>query len=338
MNPRLSVILVCLHFSGCDSPGNRTGNAGDGKEPAEFQSGGFVRSAGARTGSARGDGEDPVMTGASAPAWFSSEGRPTIELPTESKEAFAFGDLHLTEGTAEWRGFEVDLDRDGENEVIVRDKRKGKIPRHRIIRKFDGEWEWIGWLDGEFSLFRQTEGWMDDIVATVPKGKSGGKTITTMKFNGLRYREIMKSEEDGRDRRVFRLSPDPVVPPPGEAAGWVSPLVGAWADMIHMGREGPVCITTVSINPDGCYHAVWIGIVPSEESRKDGAPYEPVGADLERHETGRIDLRTGREILPPGRRSVTMRSIHWEVIDGKLHWKMDMGTMGGQGVTYNPVD
>ena len=255
----------------------------------------------------------------------------------DSRGAFAFGDSHLIEGL-EWRGFALDLDRDGQSELIARGDKGGEFPYFWVVRKFDGEWELIGRFTGEFKLFEREDGWMDDIVATVSNTKSGGETITTMKFNGLDYREVWQVEDDGRERKATRLAPDPVVPPAGDAGEWESPLVGAWADMLHLGGDGPSHIRTVSINRDGVYHMLEVELDPGEYPRKEGAPYAPVGAELKSHETGRIDLRTGREILPRQRRSATMRSIHWEVREGQLHWIMDMGTMGGQGVTYCPVD
>jgi hypothetical protein len=268
------------------------------------------------------------------PAWFSSNGRPVIELPVESKQAFAYGDSQAIEGGKEWRGFEVDLDHDGVKEEIVRATGRDGRLRHDVLRKFEGEWEWIGWFNGEFSLVRQAEGWLDDIVAV--EGKSDTTKIDTiLKFNGLRYTSTLQVEERNGKRTSSRLAPDPFVPPaPGEE--FESPLVGKWASMSYFG-DGPAEIVAITICEDGTYHEVRVGIVPSEESREEGRSYEAVGAELMRHESGNIDLRTGRDILPAAARSATLRSIHWQVIDGELHWDMDMGTMGGQGTAYSRV-
>ncbi len=266
--------------------------------------------------------------------WFSSEGKPTVELPVESRRAFAFGDSQVIEGIAEWRGFELDLDRDGANEAILRSVGKSGQPRHLILRKFDGEWEWIGWFDGEFSLVRQTEGWMDDIVAV----EMPTKATATLKFDGIRYMETRREEVVDGELKTTIVAPDPFVPPP-PGVEFDSPLVGKWVSVSSSGGagDGSGQIVVITINEQGICHQVRIDVVPSDESRGDGKAYEAVGAELEGHESSRIDLRTGREIWGPGPRRATLRSVDWKVVNRQLEWNMDMGTMGGQGLTYSPV-
>lgn len=202
----------------------------------------------------------------------------------------------------------------------------------------DGEWELAARFTGEFQLVKRAKDWPDDIVASKVDAVSGGKKVTAMKFAGMGYLDVWELLEDRNGSKVTRVSPNPEVPPPlGEVGDWVSPMVGDWVSIIHLGADGPTDITTVTIEEGGTYHLVAIGMIPSEKSRGDQDQYDPVGAELKRYETGRIDLRTGREILPAGTRDITMRSISWGVLDGRLHWYMDMGTMGGQGVTYSPV-
>lgn len=268
-------------------------------------------------------------------SWFSSEGKPTVELPVESRRAFAFGDSQVIEEIVEWRGFEVDLDRDGTNEAILRFVGKSGQPRHLILRKFDGEWEWIGGFNGEFSLVRQTEGWMDDIVAVeMPK-----KATSALKFDGIRYMETRREEEVGGELKTTIVAPDPFVPPP-PGVEFDSPLVGKWVSVSSSGGagDGPGQIVVITINEKGICHQVRIDVVPSDESRGDDKAYEAVGAELQGHESSTIDLRTGRQILAPDSRDASFRSVHWKVVDGQLHWQMDMGTMGGQGVTYSAVN
>ncbi len=268
-------------------------------------------------------------------SWFSSEGKATVELPVESRRAFAFGDSQVIEGIADWRGFELDLDLDGTNEAILRSVGESGQPRHLILRKFDREWEWIGWFNGEFSLVRQTKGWMDDIVAVeVPT-----KATATLKFDGIRYMETRREEQVGAEFKTTINSPDPFVPPP-PGVEFDSPLVGKWVSVGSSGGagDGPGEIVVITINEKGICHQVRIDVVPSDESRGDDKAYEAVGAELQGHESSTIDLRTGREILAPNRRDASFRSVHWKVVDGQLHWRMDMGTMGGQGVTYSPVN
>lgn len=267
--------------------------------------------------------------------WFSSEGKPTVELPLDSRRAFAFGDSQVIEGIAEWRGFELDLDRDGTNEAILRSVGKNGQPRHQILRRFDGEWEWIGGVNGEFSLVRQAEGWMDDIVAV----EMPTKVTATLKFDGVRYMETRREEQEGGELKTTIVAPDPFVPPP-PGVEFDSPLVGKWVSVSSSGGagDGPGQIVVITINEKGICHQVRIDVVPSEESRGDGMAYEAVAAELQGHESSRIDLRTGREILAPDRRDASFRSVHWKVVDGQLHWQMDMGTMGGQGMTYSRVN
>lgn len=273
-------------------------------------------------------------------AWFSSSNEKVVPIPgaDDLRKSYVATELELGPGIIE--GFEVDLDRNGINERIIRTTGKdGRQPFHQVLFFVDGEWELAARFTGEFLLVKRAVDWPDDILVSKVDAVSGGKKVTAMKFAGMGYLDVWELLEDPKGSKVTRVSADPEVPPPfGVVGDWVSPMVGDWVSIIHLGADGPTDITTVTIEEEGAYHLVAIGMIPSEKSRGDQDQYDPVGAELKRYETGRIDLRTGREILPLGRRNEGVRSISWGVLDGKLHWYMDMGTMGGEGVTYSPVD
>ncbi len=230
-------------------------------------------------------------------------------------------------------GYEVDLDHDGGKEYIIRQKKgdSGNYEYH-IYRFTDGEWDDIGWFDGRDFLLIKREGWLDDIIAL-----ESGEVRTLVQFNGQRYSRVRRVEEKEGEVKVTELFPAPEIPPPGEASdGWVSPIVGTWASVF--GHIGPRYMVSVTINEDGTYHRVSVYLIQSEEAQSEESGYEVVGAKLERHETGKIDLRTGMEILPPGKRSLSLRSIHWRVEKGQLCWSKYMGDMGGEGVAYSRIE
>lgn len=113
-----------------------------------------------------------------------------------------------------------------------------------------------------------------------------------------------------------------------------SPLVGQWAGIL--GFPGPTKITTITINEDGTYHWLDIEIDPGETDLEDPTSYLPDGADV-RHSKGWIDLDTGEERISEADRNLSVESVTWSVEDGELHWNMDMGNMGGQGMKYSRV-
>ena len=117
-----------------------------------------------------------------------------------------------------------------------------------------------------------------------------------------------------------------------------SPLIGHWASIISLGRPGPVEITTITINKDGTYH--WLEIeVSSGKNYVEDHPlsYSPDGAEI-RHSTGWINLKTGEERVTDAERELSVKSVTWTVKKNRLHWDMDMGNMGGQGMIYSPVE
>ena len=54
-------------------------------------------------------------------------------------------------------------------------------------------------------------------------------------------------------------------------------------------------------------------------------------------EQGGYGLKTGQEKISEADRKLSVESVTWTVEGGELHWEMDMGNMGGQGMTYSRV-
>lgn len=115
-----------------------------------------------------------------------------------------------------------------------------------------------------------------------------------------------------------------------------SPLIGHWSSIVTVGRAGPAEITTITINEDGTYHWLDIEIAAGETNMDDPDSYLPNGAELD-HSTGWVDLETGKERISNADRKLSAKSVTWAVKQGKLHWYMDMGNMGGQGMIYSRV-
>jgi hypothetical protein len=115
-----------------------------------------------------------------------------------------------------------------------------------------------------------------------------------------------------------------------------SPLIGRWADILTMGRPGPAKVTTITINEDGTYHWLDIEIDPGKSDLEDPTSYLPDGADVQ-HSTGWIDLNTGKEKISEEDRKLAVEAVTWSVQDGELHWDMDLGSMGGQGLTFTRI-
>lgn len=117
-----------------------------------------------------------------------------------------------------------------------------------------------------------------------------------------------------------------------------SPLIGHWTSIIAMGRPGPVQITTITINADGVYHQLDIEISSGKKYVEENpSSYSPDDAEI-RHSTGWINLKTGEERITDADRELSVKSILWTVKDDKLHKDVDLGNMGGEGMTYSPVE
>ena len=114
----------------------------------------------------------------------------------------------------------------------------------------------------------------------------------------------------------------------------VSKLVGNWSLVLDMGGEGPTHIHAISIKKDGAYYWVATTLRPKKFKGEDDEyhPYDPQNVADVRIEKGKIDLRTGNQVVAKEDRDLSVISVTWTVKNGRLKW--DMGGMGGQGMTF----
>ncbi len=113
-------------------------------------------------------------------------------------------------------------------------------------------------------------------------------------------------------------------------------LVGVWAYTLCQRGNGPTDLHVVQINEDGTFHQLDIEtVLDRSKETEDEEHYIPTGVELAGHETGTIDLATGEQ---SGTKTATEGGVTWDVVDGILHWEMDMGGMGGQGLDFHRIE
>ena len=112
-------------------------------------------------------------------------------------------------------------------------------------------------------------------------------------------------------------------------------MVGTWAHALCVRGDGPTHIRVVQINEDGTFHQLDIEtLLDRSKETGDEEHYIPTGVELVNHTRGTIDQVTGEQI---GSKTATEGGVTWSAVDGKLHWDMDMGAMGGQGLDFYRV-